>query len=73
LKTTFQSRGFRRLFPPERFARWEEQNLTPANDRLCREACWLAQTDLLADRSGMDQIAEAIRKIQKHAPELARA
>lgn len=73
LKTTFQSRGFRRLFPPERFARWEEQNVTPANDRLCKEGCWLGQAHLLADRNGMDQIAEAIRKIQKHAPELARA
>jgi dTDP-4-amino-4,6-dideoxygalactose transaminase len=73
LKATFQSRGFRRLFPPERFARWEEQNRTPANDRLCREACWLGQNHLLADRTGMDQIAEAIRKIQKCAPELARA
>jgi dTDP-4-amino-4,6-dideoxygalactose transaminase len=73
LKTTFQSRGFRRLFPAERFARWEEQNLTPGNDRLCKEGCWLTQNHLLADRSAMDQIAEAVRKIQKHAVELVRA
>jgi dTDP-4-amino-4,6-dideoxygalactose transaminase len=73
LKPTFQSRGFRRLFPSERLARWDEQNLTPANDRLCREGCWLTQNYLLADRGGMDQIAGAVRKIQKHAGEIARA
>ena len=73
LKATFESRGFRRLFPPERIARWQEQNLTPSNDRLCREVCWLGHSNLLADRGSMDQIAEAIRKIQKHAAALARA
>jgi len=71
LKTTFQSRGFRRLFPSERFARWEEQNVTPANDRLCTEGCWLTQNHLLAERSAMDQIAEAVRKIRNHAAEIA--
>jgi dTDP-4-amino-4,6-dideoxygalactose transaminase len=73
LKTTFETRGYRRLFPADRFARWHEQNVTPANDRLCREACWLGQQTLLADRSAMDQIAEGIRKVQKFAPQLARA
>ena len=73
LKTTFQSRGFRRLFPSERLARWEEHNLTPANDRLCKEGCWLTQNVLLAEPGAMDQIAEAVRKIQKHAAEIARA
>ncbi len=73
LKTAFESRGFQRLFPRERIARWQEQNVTPANDKLCREGCWLVHHHLLADRGAMDQIAGAIRKIQKHAPELARA
>ena len=31
------------------------------------------QNMLLAERNKMDQIAEAIRKIQKHAGDLARA
>jgi dTDP-4-amino-4,6-dideoxygalactose transaminase len=73
LKPTFESRGFRRLFPAERIARWEEQNVTPSNDRLCQEGCWLTQNLLLAERDGMDQIAEAVRKIHKHAAEVARA
>jgi hypothetical protein len=33
----------------------------------------LGQQTLLADRSAMDQIAEGIRKVQKFAPQLARA
>lgn len=39
----------------------------PANDRLCREAVWLTQTMLLDTKRGMDQIAEAIRKVEKGA------
>ncbi len=73
LKSTFESRGYQRLFSRERIARWYEQNLTPKNDRLCNEVCWLVHQNLLTDRSGMDQIAEAIRKIRKYAPELAKA
>ncbi len=73
LMSTFESRGYRRLFPPERIARWKEQNLTPANDRLCNEVCWMIHHHLLGDRGSMDEIAAAIRKIQKHASELARA
>ncbi len=73
LKTTLQSRGFRRLFSAERIARWEEQNQTPVNDRMTREGCWFSQNCLLAERSTMEQIAEGILKVQKHAAEIARA
>ena len=45
----------------------------PANDKLCEEAVWFTQNMLLGPRSDMDQIAEAIRKIQDHAAELAKA
>jgi perosamine synthetase len=43
------------------------------NDRLCEEAVWFTQNMLIGGRSDMDQIAEAVRKIQAHAAELARA
>ena len=73
LNTTFESRGYRRLFSEKRLAQWREQNQTPVNDRLTKEGCWIGQNVLLADRSAMDQIAAAIRKVQKHASQLARA
>ena len=73
IRETLQSRGFQRLVSKERLALWDKQNTCPANDRLCAEAAWMTQNVLLADRAEMDRIAEAVRKIQKHAADLARA
>jgi perosamine synthetase len=73
LKNTLQTKGYQRAFPKERLARWEKQNQCPANDRLCGEAVWFTQNMLLGPRTDMDQIAAAVRKIQAHAAELARA
>jgi perosamine synthetase len=73
IRETLQSRGFQRLFSKERLALWEERNKCPANDRLCGEGVWMPQNVLLADRPEMEKIAEAVRKIQKHAADLARA
>jgi dTDP-4-amino-4,6-dideoxygalactose transaminase len=70
LKNTFNSRAFRSLYSPEELARYEERNHCPANDRLCEEAVWFFQTMLLGPKSDMEQIAEAIRKIQQHADQL---
>jgi hypothetical protein len=68
-----QSPGYRALFSPERLARWEEQNQCPVNDRLCEEAVWFTQNMLLGPRRDMEQIAEAIRKIQANAGKLVKA
>ena len=73
LKLALESRGYRRLFSKARLQQWEEQNRCPVNDRLCEEAVWLTQNMLLGARSDMDQIAEAILKIQENAGPLARA
>lgn len=73
LKNTLHSRAYQAIYPKERIAHWEERNHCPQNDRLCREAVWLTQNMLLGPRSDMDQIAEAVRKIQEHAVDLARA
>jgi len=73
LKQTLSSRAFRAVCPPERLRQWEERNHCPENDRLCEEAVWFTQTMLLGARRDMEQIAEAIRKIQAYAPELAKA
>jgi hypothetical protein len=52
----------------------EERNShCPENDRLCQEAVWLPQNLLLGTRQDMDQIAEAIRKIQRQAELLVRS
>ena len=72
IKSSLASRSWQRLFPAETLAKWEERTECPANDKLSEEAAWFGQSTLLGPRSDMDQTAEAIRKIQKHAAELAR-
>jgi dTDP-4-amino-4,6-dideoxygalactose transaminase len=73
LKNTLHSRGYQRIYSSKEIAAWEERNHCPANDRLCEDAVWFVQTMLLAPRESMEQIVEAIRKIQKHADEIAKA
>ena len=73
LKNALQSRGYQRIYSRERLAQLEERNQCPANDRICAEAVWLSPTAFIADQAHMDQIAESIARIQKHAEELARA
>jgi perosamine synthetase len=72
LLNTFQSRGFARILSKGDIDKWRERNQCPENDRLCEEAVWLGQTMLLTGHSSMDQIAEAIHKIQAHAGDLSR-
>lgn len=73
VKNTVSSRAFQAIYSRERIDRYLKENHCPENDRLCEEAVWFFQTMLLASRKDMDQIAEAIRKIQAHAGDLAKA
>jgi perosamine synthetase len=72
LRNTLQSRAFRSIYSAEEIAAYEARNHCPANDRLCQEAVWFFQTMLLGSRADMDQIAEAVRKIQEQAALLAK-
>jgi len=72
IKNTLQSRGFRAIFGQVRVSDYLEKTHCPANDQLCEVAVWLTQTMLLGPRSDMDQIAEAVRKVQKNAARLAK-
>ncbi len=74
IEETLRSRPFQAVYSKERIDRYLENCDCPANERLCKEeAVWFFQTMLLADRQAMDHIAEAIRKIQAGASELAKA
>ncbi len=73
LKNTLESRGYRRVYGERDISQWAERNHCPANDQLCGEAVWFTQTMLLGPRQGMDDIVAAIRKIQAHSSELAKA
>jgi dTDP-4-amino-4,6-dideoxygalactose transaminase len=73
IRTTLESKAYKRIFPPEVLASWEERNRCPANDRLCEEAVWFGQTMLLGPQADMDDIATAMRKIHAAASDLAQA
>jgi perosamine synthetase len=73
LQATLRTRAYQRIYPAELLNDWEDRNQCPVNDRLCQEAIWFNQTQLLGPRSDMDQIGTAIRRIQVHADQLARS
>jgi len=64
------SKGYRRIFPEKLLTQWYDRNQCPVNDRLCDEAVWFTQNMLLGPKTGMEQIAAAIAKIQARASEL---
>jgi hypothetical protein len=70
LKTALESRAYQKLFPEDVLKNWVERNECPVNNKLCEEAVWFTQNMLLGTKTDMDQIAEAIRKIQKHAGDI---
>lgn len=67
LKNTLESRAYKAIYSAKQLVEYEARNQCAANDRLCQEAVWLSQNMLLGTRSDMDQIAEAVRKLQRHA------
>ena len=67
------NKHFQQLYSKETLDRWEQQTHCPQNEKLCAEALWFGQTMLLAEKADMEKIAEAIRKIQAHAGEIAKA
>jgi dTDP-4-amino-4,6-dideoxygalactose transaminase len=70
LTNTLNSRAFRAIYTAQQLAEYRERNNCPENDRLCEEGVWFTQTMLLGSRQDMEQIAEAIRKIQRQAAAL---
>ena len=68
------SRGFKRLWSSARLKAYRDsfQELK-GNRQVCATTVAIPQTVLLAERGSMDQIIEAIRRIQAHSAELAKA
>jgi len=73
LENTLNSRPYRAIYTQQEIARWRERNHCPGNDRACQEAMWLGQSVLLGSRADMEEIAEAMRKVQRHASDIRKA
>lgn len=71
LANVLGTRGYKAVYGEKDLKSWKERNECPQNERLCNEAVWFTQNMLLGTRSDMEQIAEAVRRIQRHASELA--
>jgi hypothetical protein len=66
-KQTLSSRAYRYVYPDKEIKALEERNVCPENDKLCQEAVWFTQNMFLGNTADMEQIAEAVRKVQKQA------
>jgi len=73
LDEAIASRGYRRLWSTERLKAYRGgfQELK-GNKQVCETTVAMTQNMLLADRAGMDDILEAIQKVQKHSGALAK-
>ena len=73
IENTFLTKNFKKMYPKEmlNYEKYMEQNQCPLNDVLCdEEAVWLAQSLLLSPKSEMNDIANAIEKIQHNAEKI---
>jgi len=70
LLRTLNSRGFRQIYSAKFVQDRNLRNHCPENDQLCEEAVWFGQTQLLGPKEDMDDITNAIRKIQSAAESL---
>ncbi len=68
---TLRSQNFRKMYSRKRLNRCRRQNHCPDNDQLCKEAVWFSQNLLLAGKSDMNDIADAILKVYENRGKLA--
>ena len=68
LDEAIESRGFKRLFGDERLKAYRDsfQELK-GNKQVCETTVGMSQSLLMADRSDMDHIIEAVQRIQRTA------
>jgi perosamine synthetase len=65
------NRHYLKIYGKETMQQWLERSQCPQNDLLAGEqGVWFTQTMLLGSRTDMEQIAEAVQKIHRHAAEL---
>ncbi len=72
IEDTLRSRTYQAVYSKERIDRYFEENHCPANDKLCNEeSVGFSQYYLLGTKEDMDQITEAVWKVQRNASLLA--
>ena len=59
-----------KIYGKKRMKEWLDSNDCPMNDRLIKQAVWIPQNVLLGSKSEMEQIAMAVKKIQRFSHDL---
>jgi len=72
LKNVLETKNFKLMYPPEMldYNKFMERNQCPVNDQLCGEAVWIFHSLLLAEKSDMDDIANAVDRIHRNADKI---
>ena len=65
-----KNKHYLNIYGEKHMKEWLERNQCPENDKLVDQAVWFGQTMLLGTKTDMEQIAEAIQKIQKNAADI---
>jgi dTDP-4-amino-4,6-dideoxygalactose transaminase len=71
LEKILNSRAYRQIYSEDRLRRYREMIRCPVNKRLSDEGLFFSQTCLLGSKRDVDQIVEAIARIQKFSSEIA--
>ncbi|MDO4585784.1 MAG: DegT/DnrJ/EryC1/StrS family aminotransferase [Planctomycetia bacterium] len=71
VKNVYNTKAARRIYSEKFLEDWGERIQLSQNIKLCSEAIWFMQNQLLAPKENMDVIASAIRRIQKNTKAIA--
>ena len=73
VRRSYDTPAGRRVYPKSVLDNWAERvGSLPQTKRLCSQDVWFQQAMLLGPKENMDVIADAVRRIQKNAAEIAK-
>jgi len=73
VRKSYDTAAGRRIYPKLVLDQWAERvGQLPQFGKLCSQAVWFGQNMLIGPRENMDIIADAVRRIQKNAAEIAK-
>jgi len=67
LETCLNSRGFHRVYSPERLEKYRAENHCPSNDKLCATVLGIGQEVLIGTQNDVSDVLEAAAKVHKYA------
>lgn len=71
VKSIYSTPAARRIYSEKTLDDWAERIVLPNHEKLCSQAIWFSQTQMLAPKENMDVIADCLRRIQKNAADIA--